>query len=78
MLVSFLLEGKQDSEQKHGSGLVFFEDMFMMRIVVLVSDLVDDSERNEEAQLMLEINRRITILIESVLIDLQNYVQFKI
>ena len=68
-MVSFWLEGKQDSEQEDGSGLVFFEEMFMMRIVVLVSDLVDGSERNEEAQLILEINRRITILIESVLID---------
>ena len=48
MLVSFWLEGKQDSEQEDGSGLVFFEEMFMMRIVVLVSDLEDGSGRNEE------------------------------
>ena len=58
MLVSFWLEGKQDSEQEDGSGLVFFEEMFMMRIVVLVSDLVEGSERNEDAYVVDVGNKR--------------------
>ena len=53
MLVSFWLEGQQDSEQEDGSGWVFFlEEMFMMRNVVLVSEFVDGSEMNEEGRVV--------------------------
>ena len=48
-MVSVWLEGKQDSEQEHGSVWNFFEEMFMMRILVMVSEFVDGSESNEDA-----------------------------